>query len=1069
MNSYIKVNVQTDKEKLFLFDTHKSSLSYLTNYILFDSDDEVIVVADQGDFNITTLLAVKYSINNKNDILISLPAHRFNELYDKYTDQFFKLLISKDPSYEAKIFSYTQMLWGKGKINPCTGNIEKFVVESRPKLGDPHFKRNYSKNVISMITDGSYTNVPKIIFVSLEESLPQKIGENLGVEFEDGNFPKMNFNPKFLIMECANEGRRVNFEGLEKLIANFVNDDCKFVIHFSWPYFKGLQRFLFNLRNYSNSVGVFFYSKSLCKIIAKKQNIPVDDKLKEFTIEGSRLINYQGKTNFKIAVPFYDIIDKLEIKDLCAMEGDIDQLITSIENEADNLKNEEFWIKSILLFPPMVDTFSKPSELKIRYNHEDFGFIYLPITEYVKRKLPDNLIISGKFNTLAKELERSHDLFLKLRGQSSYSHFGKRSLMQVQILNIIKDAMDNCIPHSKIFLTALHPISGTRRSTLKFIVYLINVLDDLFTTIPYIHIDKNSKELSLGNIKYKIKNEEDGNKILFENLCQYFNDLGHLGDKFLIEMDGRNEISLKIHIDDIDYTEYIYSDNNSWNRKALNFIELILFRIRLDIDRKINIDYISSIEQKSKNKLTITKKTILIYPKQNLNIITHKIDIEILSVDFDKLVNIPEVDRKISNVLIPGPIPFFSIGENIRVSRGFDCLLMPFKSVTFFAYPGSNISKLVKQIENVQMLLSDEINEINSIDLNLSAEINNRLPPRFDWGVVSTVVPKAIVDDTPIDVVIRDSPQVESKLITLKEIFEKIIENERQKYEDVKSDLTFRERITLDCELEDGDRSAIQFVKGTIVRVQSNDGLIIKRIENLQIGDQFLYLKNDYLGIDEYVIRGFADCQDISIEKVYSPFEVLSTFIEATTSIRNGDIYCDQFSKFYWLTDEQKYEFFVLLQILLGSNEYDKYFEVIIQNNFWSDWLDYEEIENLFITKSKIDKKLLYSISKKLGMTLAESTFKQYSNIGKKREKKYFFNEHTNTESIGKLTGNNMLIEEAEDINEMGKKLTPILITIGHAISRVISGNYNPYNELDNLLKDQLVKCRLISYRRTQN
>ena len=65
--------------------------------------------------------------------------------------------------------------------------------------------------------------------------------------------------------------------------------------------------------------------------------------------------------------------------------------------------------------------------------------------------------------------------------------------------------------------------------------------------------------------------------------------------------------------------------------------------------------------------------------------------------------------------------------------------------------------------------------------------------------------------------------------------------------------------------------------------------------------------------------------------------------------------------------------------------------------------------------------------------------------------------------AIGRLLGNQDIIENYEEINEAGVNIWRVLELIGHSISRVIEGKENPYNEMDQIIKDRMLICHIIS------
>ena len=75
----------------------------------------------------------------------------------------------------------------------------------------------------------------------------------------------------------------------------------------------------------------------------------------------------------------------------------------------------------------------------------------------------------------------------------------------------------------------------------------------------------------------------------------------------------------------------------------------------------------------------------------------------------------------------------------------------------------------------------------------------------------------------------------------------------------------------------------------------------------------------------------------------------------------------------------------------------------------------------------------------------------------------YFFRDSKNLRAIGKLIGNRDIIENFEEINDAGVNIWKVLELVGHSISRVREGKINPYNEMDQIICDRMLVCKIIS------
>ena len=61
------------------------------------------------------------------------------------------------------------------------------------------------------------------------------------------------------------------------------------------------------------------------------------------------------------------------------------------------------------------------------------------------------------------------------------------------------------------------------------------------------------------------------------------------------------------------------------------------------------------------------------------------------------------------------------------------------------------------------------------------------------------------------------------------------------------------------------------------------------------------------------------------------------------------------------------------------------------------------------------------------------------------------------------LIGNQNIAEICEEINEAGFEIWKILEIVGHSIYRVREGKDNPFNEMDQMIKERMSICRVVS------
>ena len=498
----------------------------------------------------------------------------------------------------------------------------------------------------------------------------------------------------------------------------------------------------------------------------------------------------------------------------------------------------------------------------------------------------------------------------------------------------------------------------------------------------------------------------------------------------------------------------------------------------------------------------IISLTLLIDPDVRPKRVEKKIKISL--IDFSSLnARLPN-DIQNSYLLLPGPIPIFSFRkESPVITKGFDLLLRPFKRIIFFSYPGMNTKRLLDQIKLIDDLMGPDPNcEIALKDLSLST---SRMPKRLVVGIagtptikIDTEIPDAITqDDTPLDSNIRSSiiklirSEGDIEIKQLSNIWETLTKRS-EPHSSPGADFGSHdyERTALTVSFGNtGQQDVIYLNSNNYVRVLSGTGDSYVLVSELEPGQEIVYLNSeDKDSIDNYFIKSFSEYADWSLEDILNVYTDLSNFIDVFQSIRpESEFNENDFRSINWLSRTEKQFLFRSIVLLISKTK-----ELVDDDDFFDQWqkvfenegnvwfklsnLSHDQKKELkhhfesgsnYATYAKISK-----LTKFFGLTVEESTFttllssvysKRSVSASGKKVAHYFFRDSRSLRAIGRLLGKQDIIENFDEINEAGVNIWKVLELVGHSISRVIEGKENPYNEMDQIIRDRMLICHIIS------
>jgi len=1026
----------------------KSWLSPISTQILNESlMGNISIVFSQGPLNLTPLICAllqEFHEKKTQDILVGIPRNQFIKRNKEYCKKFYSL-------YSNKGFFYDNILYCSADVkNYKTTKLKLDTIKLRPKYGKSNFKDSYEQNLIQDLDEGICANWPKIISVPIDYTLPDNLLENKEFYFENSSYILEPFTPGFVILESINE-RLISLNAVKYVVNQLEKNKLGGIIHFSWPYLPGLKNFLDEI-SLSEIVSIFHFGKRygiemrekftsyLLKLdnnSKKAQITTIEDFIKKHP--GFKYLSLEGENwngYYPEPVKFSEL-DNIEVfvpkgtgflpQDLVNAHNHMDTILLWIRQELKEIKLPPKY-HSLMAFPPFIDSFLRPRDIMVS----------IPLESGTYRSYS----IKDALNIYLKKGTPGLDIFLDLCSQ----------------LDNVAD-----FPH---LLTGIQ-------------------------TYPF--IDKNTALFSyIYRQLYTLNGDEDREVHLM--ICDYTSQLGSRRKIINRIKKMLQFIKLNIH-------------ENALPKLKTNFFEKISLtshKIQSSpIDNYIKLVNLDFEIIRSKYKININL-TLLKDIENHVEKI--KKNLQISFIDFRALISKLPEDIDKSFLLLPGPIPILSFrNDSPIITKGFDLLLRPFKKIIFFSYAGGDAKKLTEQAKLIDDLMSfDSQSEIAIKDLSLSI---NSMPDKLIVGLDGkpTFKPPKITndliipDDTPFDTIFRDSMAHKFEAGDTEEIahlsdiwntlitpvatqlyVEKNISEYGYDYEQIRLNVIFKNTDRIDD---------IFLNPRSYVRVVSGGGDSYCLANELEVGQEIIYLEtDDKESLDNYFIKSFSDYADWSLEEVLEVYTCLSKFIYAVQNIHSdSNFQKNDFKGLDWLDLEQKEELFKTIRYLLSTDESSgnkeakivKWQEIFNSNkNPWSN-LSSLNIDNILKLKIECESGLdylsytnMYKISQLFGMKITENSFKSLlSSVHSKRIHfnpsskaiHYFFRDPKNLEAIGTFIGNKNIELNYEEINEAGVHIWKILELIGHSISRVKEGRDNPYNEMDQIIKEKMRICKIMS------
>jgi len=1060
---------------------------------------QIVVILSQGSLNIAPIVACLYAYDQNHDVLIGVPKAKFDEVYKGYTQTYFSLTYRKTINciLSSPFFFYTDMFWCKGKVDASNNVLTNIDIETYPTHGRRDFKERYNNLMRQKLGSGQANQNPIVLNIPIDASVPSDIIGEGKITFLSDEYRSLNYDPHLVIFESINE-RRFEFEHLLGISQNIAISGKKLILHFSWPYLHGLNSFIGRLKEtYPDKVAVFHLGKRLCFELKETLSKPPESLL-HLSLEGNQWdsVYYPDESiipSIEVYLPYVEQVSKdCDIISIADTTWPFDEVLRDIWRMSIIGDASSNVVKNILKFPPVIDAFLHPSELKVKSYIEDIhSWRYIPIKEYLldQTSVDKNYVLPvfGIFS----DLDSCKDLSRYLRGLHTNASTSKKTLLQMllfehlqnSIYQLFSTSIDSDIQSilTKFIIARTHPYFETRRGIFDSIRYFFSGISAILSPDELPRVVRKGKK-----IRVKIHKEEfevfDGRRLIVDGFS--FEQVLTHDSRLPLEVsqnvrDGSLTLLVSVKLCE----RYIKLGRTSGGMEVKKqFLDrLNIYRLDVKPDGNFSEFNLSNVVVKSNiynNTLEVSLDVSVNGPgctKQAM------VAMHFSHHDLSSLSGLNADVIHQSILLVPGPVPFQTITDSgIIITKGYASLLLPFKKIILFSYPGVNFKRTSRQIRVLELLYKKELTDVSMKDLSYSLRQTHKchtieLPKLCEQSDES--LDQLINGDTPFDAAVRDELTNEctahdddekQEISTLKDIWQKLKADSAQKGLPSLQGRPFysnRDLLPIRVRFENGTVEQIAFSRGTLIRRKINGKYLLCPIEDLNIGDEILCVEtSDKLSIDNYVLKDYFDDQDLSMEQILEPFTCLKLFYHALYSINLQQV-CSisELRNLYWLPDGDKE---VLIRTISASlNQYvedngENNFE---SNNFWYPFVSVDELKKVFGRGgSRITYSKMFRIAKRLGISIAENTFNQYCSLALNEENHYFFKNSRDLLALGRLMKHTEICNDYETINEMGRKVGRILQIIGRSISRVTSGNSELLNELDIGIEKVIKKCIII-------
>lgn len=1027
MGSYIQYKDKSGQDDVIFGsnqdDSVKTRLGPFTEEVLDGIiKNKVVLIFAQGDLEITPLATALFiENNNRKDVIIGIPNHKYRYTDEEYYKKYFSLLDGKSA------FLYKKVLWCNGKTSNDISDDEEPSMELAnlkysPKWGTSLYKSEINHSITHELNNGTINNRSFIVTFPLNVGIEDIILSS-NIKFSGHEYHLRPIDPKFVVLESVNEIFNT-IEPVIHVIKSLIDHKMAGIIHFSWPYVRGLNKLL-QIKN-------FLTDEQMDKLVILHLGKKFTNNLKDYVTSSILASNrsktieevkkyYPSFTEFSIEAKNWESYypekkDYESNKIIFCVPNNTDQQhqnydeslleATSIDNKIEELKQEldEYQLprqwRYFFAFMPFINSFMPPNKLKYTYKLSDtYKKIQLPeiITMLKQNSSDDNNYFLTSLNGIVEDLSKTRHIYDYLKNISTYKLNTKYSTV---VSYIFKSLI-----HSEDSQFIVCEYNSSRLGFKSYMGdYLTQILNFLHKSVP----------ISIG--------------------------------KFPIN----------------DYTEF--SPDGEIINSGLDF-ELV----HIDF-RNYNNDQTFEINAKLKTKdgiLFTTKMKIVLENMTNL------------------VSNINYYDTNNSILLLPGPLPIVRFdGEVPALSEGIDLFIRPFKNIVIFVNQGHNLKNARKQYTIIEdFLFGGESTPLSQKDMMVSYRLNNshklksvvkenyppdKLNEEVDSGDIETTLEESIREEFREDK--KNSDPVEYK--ALKDIWQSIHTKQEYHYNTNSTSLsgnTIKLRVKFDI---DYTEDIIQFSAGTYIRVINNNDNSNELVENLKPGQKIAYLKSETRdSLDNYFIKAYSSYKGFSIEDIYEPFKCLNILYKVLSDldIRKPFDSLD-FTNLYWLDDSQKLKLYNSVKFIINWSSYeqstnDEFRKYFLNSEIWN-LLSKSDDKMLARLKEKYDSVFgisqLYLIAKIFGLDYKRSSFNMLIQAMAQGKSKYFFYKEKNLLNLGLLLCYNNIIDYYDELTDAGKSIGTVLKHVGRSLNRVISKNFQPLSEMDSIIQEKVSICKIM-------